>query len=233
MKSTDNIDEQVGTIWLREIENEMLQVSIEMSKLRGLSSVGHNMSSEAPYLHTARRPGDRKTNSRCLLLREVNYELCKPLELPFYKRNVKAIQTEALHQSCTAENISSQIEIQSVQLKPVLSKSRNITKSTKKSARVVPQRKKSAESESRCDSTSSRKEIVKDVVVRNIFPEGQQATEPPSAKICGPIYKVLAITSHCQIQREKRSPKVVLKINDCSHSTLKSKSVSSTENSKK
>jgi hypothetical protein len=121
MNSNDNIDEQVGTIWLREIEDEMLQVSLEMSKLRGLSSVGHNLSS-VPYLHTARRPEDWQTNSRCLLLREANYELCKPLELPFYKRDVKAIQTEALHQSCTAENISSQSEIQRVQLKPVLSK---------------------------------------------------------------------------------------------------------------
>ncbi len=231
MNSNDNIDEQVGTIWLREIEDEMLQVSLEMSKLRGLSSVGHNLSS-VPYLHTARRPEDWQTNSRCLLLREANYELCKPLELPFYKRDVKAIQTEALHQSCTAENISSQSEIQRVQLKPVLSKRSKITKSTKKSARVVPQRKKSAESESRCNSTSSRKEIVKDVVEHNIFPEDQQATEPPSAKNGGPIYKVLAVTSHCQIQREKRSPKDILKINDCSRSTFKSKSVISTENSR-
>ena len=234
MNSNDNIDEQVGTIWLREIEDEMLQVSLEMSKLRGLSSVGHNLSSVASYLHTVRRPEDRQTNSRCLLLREANYELCKPLELPFYKRDVKAIQTEALHQSCTAENISSQSEIQRVQLKPIFSKSRNsnITKSTKKSSRVLPQRKKSAESESRCNSTSSRKEIVKDVVEHNIFPEDQQGTEPPSAKNGGPIYKVLAVTSHCQIQREKRSPKVILKINDCSRSTLKSKSVISTENSR-
>ena len=234
MNSNYNIDEQVGTIWLREIEDEMLQVSLEMSKLRGLSSVGHNLSSVASYLHTVRRPEDRQTNSRCLLLREANYELCKPLELPFYKRDVKAIQTEALHQSCTAENISSQSEIQRVQLKPIFSKSRNskITKSTKKSARVVPQIKKSAESESRCNSTSSRKEIVKDVVEHNIFPEDQQGTEPPSAKNGGPIYKVLAVTSHCQIQREKRSPKVISKINDCSRSTFKSKSVISTENSR-
>ena len=125
MNSNYNIDEQVGTIWLREIEDEMLQVSLEMSKLRGLSSVGHNLSSVASYLHTVRRPEDRQTNSRCLLLREANYELCKPLELPFYKRDVKAIQTEALHQSCTAENISSQSEIQRVQVKPIFSKSRN------------------------------------------------------------------------------------------------------------
>ena len=257
MNSNYNIDEQVGTIWLREIEDEMLQVSLEMSKLRGLSSVGHNLSSVASYLHTVRRPEDRQTNSRCLLLREANYELCKPLELPFYKRDVKAIQTEALHQSCTAENISSQSEIQRVQLKPVLSKrvavvaergrgrgggggndfddgrdgivlgkrggkaesrNSNITKSTKKSSRVLPQRKKSAESESRCNSTSSRKEIVKDVVEHNIFPEDQQGTEPPSAKNGGPIYKVLAVSSDCQIQGEKKLPNIILNINQTENS---------------
>jgi len=234
MDSNDKIDEQVNKIWFREIEHEMLQVSIEMSKLRGLSSVGHNLSSVAPYLHTARRPEDRQKHSRCRLLLETNYELCKPLELPLYKCDVKAIQTVALHQSCTAENIpSSQREIQTVQLKPVfLSKSRNSNivnkKSTNKSVRVVPQRKKSAESESRCDSTSTRKKNAKDVVEHSIFPEDQHATELHPAKNGGPIYKVLAVTSHCQIQREQRLPKIILTMNDCSRSTLHN-----SENSKK
>ena len=214
-------------IWLRDIEHEMLQVSIEMSKLRGLSSIGNNLSSGAPYLHTARRPEERQTNSRCRLLLE-----SKPLELPFYKGEVKAIQTETLHQSCTALNISSQSGMQSVQLKPNLSKSRKSKvdalgfkvkalvkkNSTKMSVRVVPQRNKSAESESRCESIPTRKEIAKDVVEHNIFPEDQQATEPPPSKNGGPIYKVLAVSSDCQIQGEKKLPNIILNINQTENS---------------
>ena len=57
----------------------------------------------APYLHTARRPEERLTDLRCWLLLEANYELCKPLDLPFYKDETDTIQAGV----CKAESVSS------------------------------------------------------------------------------------------------------------------------------
>ncbi len=231
---------EVDTIWFRDIEYEMLQVSIEMSKLRGLSGVNNILPPAAPCLYTAPRVEDRQIKSRCRFLLEANYELCKPLDLPFYKGQVKAIQTETSHQSCNAENM-----IPIVQLKPVLSKSQHskiaalsfevkapVKKETTKKSGALTQRKKFAECTNRGDSTSTRKEIAENVVQHKVLPKDHRATELPSRNNDGPIYKVLAVSSHCQIQREKRFPKVTVNVNDSSYSALQTVMANS-ENSKK
>ena len=197
----ENFDSNCAHKHRRDIQHELLRMSIEMSKLRGLSGIVHKSSLAEPCLRTARRPEKRQSNSRFRQLLEAYDELRKPLDLPVYIDRVEANQTVI---SKEVANIP-QGNVQNIGLKPVPSKNRNMARCRNESSRrVVPvvSQRKNFDDNSIGDGSTTDAGIQTVAVVEPLTLQCEMGPSQVSACLKAtnsePMYKVLTVSSRRQ-----------------------------------
>jgi hypothetical protein len=98
------IDESDENSSIRSIQQDLLQISLDRSKLQALGPSPTTSSSGAPTLRTAHRRTAREANAMCRLQREAD---CERMDLPIYSDELKSSKLVNSPPPINKRNVSS------------------------------------------------------------------------------------------------------------------------------